>query len=83
MPPQLTRRPGAGDSRGSRPAADDWAGLCSSYNPLGEVTHSDFTQYPNVARWYASMKALPNWAKASEAFYGMVNAKKDAAFVTI
>jgi len=29
------------------------------------------------------MKARPNWAKANEAFYGMVNARKDAAFVTI
>jgi glutathione S-transferase len=50
---------------------------------LGEVTHCDFTKFPNVARWYAAMKARPNWAKANEAFYGMVNAKKDAAFVTI
>ena len=50
---------------------------------LGEVTHCDFTQFPNVARWYASRKARPNWAKANEAFYGMVNAKKDVAFVTI
>ena len=50
---------------------------------LGEVTHCDFAQFPNVARWYASMKARPNWAKANEAFYGMVKAKKDVAFVTI
>ena len=50
---------------------------------LGEVTHCDFAQFSNVARWYASMKARPNWAKANEAFYGMVNAKKNVAFVTI
>jgi len=29
------------------------------------------------------MKARPNWAKANEAFYGMVNARKDVAFVAI
>ena len=50
---------------------------------LAEVTHCDLANFPNVARWYASMKARPNWAKANEAFYGMVNAKKEVAFVTI
>jgi glutathione S-transferase len=50
---------------------------------IGEVTHCDFKEYPNVARWYASMKARPNWAKANEAFYGMVAAAKDASFVTL
>jgi hypothetical protein len=29
------------------------------------------------------MKARPNWAKANEAFYGMVAAAKDASFVTV
>ena len=50
---------------------------------IGEVTHCDFVQYPNVARWYASMKARPNWAKANEAFYGMVASTKEASFVTV
>jgi len=50
---------------------------------IGEVTHCEFAQYPNVARWYAVMKARPNWAKANETFYGMVSAYKEASFVTV
>ena len=50
---------------------------------IGEVTHCEFAQYPNVARWYAQMKARPNWAKANETFYGMVAAYKEASFVTV
>jgi glutathione S-transferase len=50
---------------------------------IGEVTHCNFAQFPNVARWYASMKARPNWTKANEAFYGMVDAAKDASFVAL
>ena len=50
---------------------------------IGEVTHCNFAQFPNVARWYASMKARANWSKANEAFYGMVAAAKDASFVTL
>ena len=50
---------------------------------LSEITHCDFEPYPNVERWYASMKARPNWAKANEAFYGMVAAKREALFVTV
>ena len=47
---------------------------------LGEVVHCDFSRYPNLARWYGAMKARPNWAKANEAFYGLVGAFKEKAF---
>ncbi len=50
---------------------------------LAEVVHCDLSPYPNVARWYASMQARPNWAKANEAFYGMVAATREASFITI
>ena len=50
---------------------------------LAEVVHCDFSRFPNVARWYDSMKSRPNWAKANEAFYGMVAAMREASFITI
>jgi glutathione S-transferase len=50
---------------------------------LGEVIHCKFASYPNLSRWYDTMRARPNWAKANEVFYGMVGAMKDKAFEAI
>jgi glutathione S-transferase len=50
---------------------------------LGEIVHCDLAAFPNVARWYAAMKARPNWAKANEAFTGLVGALKDKSFVHV
>ena len=51
---------------------------------LTEVIHCHLDEhYPNLARWYAAMKARPNWAKANEAFNGMVASTKEATFVTV
>jgi glutathione S-transferase len=50
---------------------------------LGELIHCDFSPYPNLARWYAAMKARPNWAKANEVFYGMVGSVKDMKFEAV
>jgi glutathione S-transferase len=47
---------------------------------LGELIHCDFSKYPNLARWYGTMKARPNWAKANEVFYGFVGSLKDMEF---
>ncbi|HET7033365.1 MAG TPA: glutathione S-transferase family protein, partial [Casimicrobiaceae bacterium] len=50
---------------------------------LSEVIHSSLAQFPNLARWYSAMKARPNWAKANEAFYGMVGAYKEKSFESV
>ena len=47
---------------------------------LGEVIRCDFSAYPNIARWLASMKRLPSWPKVNEALYGYAEAVKDQKF---
>ena len=50
---------------------------------LGEIIGVDFTPYPNVQRWLAAMKKLPNWDKVNEAFDGLREAVKGQQFVTL
>jgi glutathione S-transferase len=50
---------------------------------LAEVIHCNLARYPNLSRWYAAMKARPNWAKSNEVFYGMVGAFKDKVFEAV
>ena len=47
---------------------------------IGELIHCDFSRYPNLARWYGTMTARPNWARANEVFYGFVGSLKDVEF---
>jgi glutathione S-transferase len=35
----------------------------------GEVVHLDYSKYPNVTRFIATMKARPNWEKVNAPFY--------------
>ena len=50
---------------------------------LGEIIRCDLTAYPNVQRWVANMKKLPNWGKVNEVFYGFAGSVKDQPFNAI
>jgi len=43
--------------------------LGAAYLTLGEVIRLDYSPWPNVSRWLATMKARPGWAKTNEGFY--------------
>ena len=48
---------------------------------LGEVVHLDYSEWKNVSRWIATMKARPSWQKVNEGFYAyFVGPYKDATF---
>jgi glutathione S-transferase len=49
---------------------------------MTELIHCDLSAYPNVSRWYESMKARPNWKEVNATFYGLVGALKDKSFET-
>ena len=55
------------------------AGMVSLMEAIG----CNLGGYPNLARWYATMKARPHWTKSNEVFYGMVGALKDKQFETV
>jgi glutathione S-transferase len=59
----------------------DYFGVCLV--TLGEIIGVDFSPYPNVQRWLAAMKKLPNWDKVNEAFNGLRESLKDQKFVTL
>jgi len=46
------------------------AGLLS----LGELVDFDLSRWPNVARWFANIKARPHWFEANAGFYGWKSA---------
>jgi glutathione S-transferase len=59
----------------------DYFGACLV--TLGEIIGVDFSPYPNIERWLAAMRKLPNWDKVNEAFYGLRDAVKGQKFVTL
>lgn len=56
--------------------------LGASIIGLAEMIRYDLSRYPNVAKWFANMKALPSWAPASEALDGFAASLEGQQFVT-
>ena len=50
---------------------------------LGETIRGDYSGYPNVGRWLASMKQLKTWKKVNEAIDGYAASLKDAKLEAI
>lgn len=50
---------------------------------LGELVGCDFAGYPNVRRWLATMKALPNWAAVHADHDGLRASLQAKPFVRI
>ncbi|MGZ3273772.1 MAG: glutathione S-transferase family protein [Caulobacteraceae bacterium] len=46
---------------------------------LAELIGFDFSPWPNVARWIATMKARPGWAAANAGFNGWIASRLQAA----
>jgi glutathione S-transferase len=57
--------------------------FASSFVSLAEFIRCDFSPYPNVKRWYESMKKLKSWGKVHEIFYGFAGSMKDARFEVV
>lgn len=53
--------------------------LGSALVTVGEGVAFDMTPYPNIERWIARMKALPNWAAANAGFNGFLAALRTQA----
>lgn len=66
---------------GNEPTVADY--LASCMVTAGDLINADLSKYPNVARWVASMRALPNWAKVNEVHNGFAASLKEKAFVSI
>lgn len=64
---------------GPRLTIADFLGVCMI--TLGEVTRLDYSGYPNLTRWVATMKAVPYWESVNDGFYTyFVGAYKDTPF---
>jgi glutathione S-transferase len=59
----------------------DYFGVCLL--TLGEILRTDFSAYPNVARWLGNMKSLSSWSEINEALYGFADMVKDQEFETV
>lgn len=67
--------------RGNDMTAADYAlaGILS----LGEIVRADYSEWPNVAAYYANLKARPAWNKVNEVLMGFAGAMKDKPFINL
>lgn len=57
--------------------------FCASFVALGEITGSDFSQYPHIKNWLARMKALKTWKQVNEAIDGYSASLKGTPMVAV
>jgi glutathione S-transferase len=55
----------------------------AAFVSLAEFIRTDMKAYPNVSRWYESMKKLKSWNKVHEIFYGFAGSMKDVPFEVV
>jgi glutathione S-transferase len=66
---------------GDRITIADYFGACLV--SIGETIKVDYSAYPNIERWLATIKCLSSWPKVNGAFYDLVESAKDRTFVTV
>ena len=55
----------------------------AAFVSLAEFIRCDLEAYPNVNRWYESMKKLKTWNKVHEIFYGFAGSMKNVPFEVV
>ncbi len=66
---------------GNRITIADYLG--SSLLAMGEAIGCDFSDYPNIRRWLATMRRLKGWPRVFAAFDGLVASPQEKSFVKI
>jgi len=67
--------------RGERLTIADY--FASGIVSLGEVIGCTFAGYPNVQRWYRTMRALPNWQSANAGVETWAGVARGPTYVTV
>jgi glutathione S-transferase len=57
--------------------------LGSGIVSIGELIGTDFSAYPNIARWYGNMKKLRSWGSANAAVEGAAAGNRGKEFVRV
>ncbi len=55
----------------------------AAFVSLAEFIRCDLKAYPNLNRWYESMKKLKSWSKVHEVFYGFAGSMKNVPFEVV